>query len=655
MNSKIIPYISSTIKHNHLLKKVISIIICVFITSTFFGQTKIDSLHQVLKTSTEDSEKASAHNRLSWLFINDDIAIAKAHLDSSLVLYTSIKDEKGIALCNYKYAVLYRVSGDYKASLNYINKYQLYAESQQDTLNIANSQYQKGVVYSLQGDYENSLKEYFKTLTIYEALKDSTSMGFTLNSIGIVFKNLKKYNQAIQNYNKAVAIHTKLNDKNNLANVYNSLGSIYAEQKDYDKALEFFTKTLEIDIETKNNWGVAIDYMDLGTLLIKKEQYNEAITHFNNAYKIQEANNFNAEKAETLTKISFAFMMLDDYNKSELYLKKGYQENTLSKKTYKNLHFQSYKLYNKTGELKQALYHHEKYTLYKDSIFNEENLKSINTLQIQFETQRKDKELINQQLEIQKTNTQYNYMTGLAIFLLIASILIFVVFQQRQKRKNQEIVTLKREHQIKTLESLIEGEEKERFRIAKELHDGVNGDLSAIKFKLSSLLEMNNKVIKEAITMIDDSCQQVRAISHNLVPQSLANFNFIEAIQEYCNHMDAIHSPKISFQKLGEHVEVDKKSELNIFRIIQELTTNSVKHAEATEINVQISCRDNLMHITFEDNGKGFNKNTIEGNGIGLKNIQSRIDYLHATMDLISNKQGTSYTIEIDTNKLNDY
>ena len=235
--------------------------------------------------------------------------------------------------------------------------------------------------------------------------------------------------------------------------------------------------------------------------------------------------------------------------------------------------------------------------------------------------------------------------------MLVASILVWYLFQQRQKSKNQEIVALKREHQIKTLETLIEGEEKERLRIAQELHDGVNGDLSAIKFKLSTLLEMNNTVIKEAIIMIDNSCNQVRAISHNLVPPSLDNFNLIEAVATYCDESNSSHFQKITFQHLGEAMNISKKEEINIFRIIQELITNSIKHAEATDINVQISCRNKIVQITVEDNGKGFDLYNVKNKGIGLKNIESRADYLHAKLDVISNKLGTSTTIEIDKNK----
>lgn len=240
-------------------------------------------------------------------------------------------------------------------------------------------------------------------------------------------------------------------------------------------------------------------------------------------------------------------------------------------------------------------------------------------------------------------------MTILIVSLLLGSILLWFTFRQRQKRMQQQLVAIEREQEVRTLESLMEGEEKERLRIAKELHDGVNGDLSAIKFKLLSLLEMNNSVINEAVTMIDNSCEQVRTISHNLVPPSLKDFNLVEAVDEYCQSMNLIHKPEIHFQQVGNEIRLDKKQEANLFRIVQELVTNSIKHAEAKEINVQLSNLENILQLTVEDNGKGFDPKTVKSDGIGMQNVQSRVDYLNATMDFVSNEKGTSYTIAIST------
>jgi two-component system NarL family sensor kinase len=183
----------------------------------------------------------------------------------------------------------------------------------------------------------------------------------------------------------------------------------------------------------------------------------------------------------------------------------------------------------------------------------------------------------------------------------------------------------------------------------------LNGELSAIKYKLSSLLEMNNKVIKIAIIMIDDSCRQVIPMSHNLVYPSLKKFSLVEAAEVYCGNLNDINTDvEFTFQHLGDALDISKKVEVTVFRIVQELITNSIKHADATAINLQISCRNNTIQVSIEDDGKGFDRDAVKSEGIGLSNVQSRIDYLKASVDFISNDKGTSYAIDIDKKELND-
>jgi signal transduction histidine kinase len=113
--------------------------------------------------------------------------------------------------------------------------------------------------------------------------------------------------------------------------------------------------------------------------------------------------------------------------------------------------------------------------------------------------------------------------------------------------------------------------------------------------------------------------------------------------------MNSIHEPEVHFQQVGDAIALDKKQEANLFRIVQELVTNSIKHAEASEINIQLSHLENTLQLTVEDNGKGFDSKTIKSDGIGMRNVQSRVDYLNATKDFLSNEKGTSYTITMDT------
>jgi signal transduction histidine kinase len=642
------------------LKYKVSTLLIILFTIPFFGQVNkiIDSLKIELSKQQPDSVKMQVLSDLSYYYLYQSTDTSLIY-GKDLVAYSSTKKSekfKAKAYRNMGNAFMY--SNQYDSAYVYFDKaFKVLDKNNFDKSAVYSS---IGMLQKRKGNYEDALKTYFDGIRYDEETNNEYGKFIKLLNAASVYFILEDIDKSIDFQLKAIAISDATDNPNITyakGTILNNIAVNYITVEKFVVAMEYLEKSLAFNLKSQNKKELARTYNNIGTVYEKQNQLNKALDNLNKALVLRKEIGDVDELIETHMALGTTYGKLKQSKKSTQHfaiaLEKATSANNLSliSETYLSIS-NNYGLQNNPMKELENYRHHIQF---RDSIFKLTNLENINEIDAKYESEKKDKELAKQQLEIQKTSTQYNYMTGLAIFLLIAAILTFVVFQQRQKRKNQEIVTLKREHQIKTLESLIEGEEKERFRIAKELHDGVNGDLSAIKFKLSSLLEMNNKVIKEAITMIDDSCQQVRAISHNLVPQSLVNFNFIEAIQEYCNNMDAIHKPQISFQKLGEHIDIEKKSELNIFRIIQELVTNSVKHAEASEINVQISCRDNLMHITFEDDGKGFDKNQVESDGIGLKNIPSRIDYLNASIDLISNKQGTSYTIEIDTNKLNDH
>jgi len=647
-----------------LLKKIISLVVCLFLGLLTFSQDskERDSLLNLIKTTNKLDVKASAHAAMAWFSLYDDINLANKHLDSSFAIHKKINNEKRLAKTYYISAVAKRFQGEYDKAIEHINESLKYVEKVKDTYSIANNLSQKGMIHYVKGDHDKALKGYYRALSMYESIDLSIGIGITHNYIGLTLYDLEQYDKAEINFKEAIKIHDEMNDDENLSNAYNNLARVYGAENNDKLELEYFQKARKIYIKKENSWGIAITSENIGVIFMEQNRNSEAIKYFNEAKNIFERNNYKMDLSRVLTNLGLVYFQTMNYSKSEFYLKKALKTVTNSKNLKKEIHMELSELFEETGRFKLALSHFEKAMKFKDSIFNEDKSKNINELDKKYETAKKDKEIATQQLElkeqeseIQKKKTQNNYMLGSIIFLVLTATLLIFLFKQRQKRKNQEILTLKREVQIKTLESLIEGEEKERHRVAKELHDGVNGDLSAIKYKLSSLLEMNNKVIKEAITMIDDSCKQVRAISHNLVPPSLENFNLIEATEVYCDNLnDVTPDVSIMFQYLGDVVELPKKSEVNAFRIIQELVANAIRHAEASQINVQVSCRDNTVQISVDDNGKGFDKDTVESDGIGLRNVQSRVDYLNATTDFISNQEGTSYTIEIDKEQLND-
>ncbi len=635
-------------------------------TSTLFGQTSsiIDSLKVELNKNQVDTIKAQVLNDLAYYYLYQDIDTSliygkQAELFATKINYAKIKAKANLYIGN---AFLFTNQYD-SAKYYYEKSYKIFDSEGLDKSAVYSS---LGMFYKSTGDYQKAIEFYYNGLKYDDETANEYGKFIKLLNLGNVYYILDDFTKSIEIQEQAVAISKSSNSENikfALGTILNNIGGNYMKLKNFDKSLDYYNQSLVVNLKNENSKEIARNYHNLGAVYEKKNELGKSINFLKKALEIRVKFSDKDELIETHMQLgtSYGKMIQKEISKNHFdkALRFANEINDLS--LIAEIHLAMSDTYLLQNNPKQSLVSFKNHTQFRDSVLQADHLKSISEIEIKYETEKKDKAIVAQQLaikqnenDIESKNTQLYFIAGFALFFLVAMILTYLIFKQKQKRKNQEIITLKREHQISALESLMQGEEQERLRISKELHDGVNGDLSAIKFKLSSLLEMNNKVIKEAVEMIDNSCKQVRAISHNLVPPSLENFNLVEASEEYCFNLNEIHEQEITFQQLGESFSIPKNAEINIFRIIQELVSNSIKHADADEINVQISCRENLISLSEEDNGVGFDPKNVQSDGIGLKNIQSRIDYLNANMDVLSNKDGTSYTIEIDINKLND-
>jgi len=618
---------------------------------------KVDSLLAVVKKTSNVEEKINTYSSLSWALIDIDLKKAIVYNDSA---FNSAKEEnykKGIIDAYYNYSVLNRALGNYNRALEFLSDYEKLIEG--DTTKMANAAFQRGVLNAIKGNPDVSIRSYQVALKNYELLNNERGMGITYNVIGIAYINMKRYDEAIKNFQKSIEKLTIINNTDGLASTYTNLASAYDNKKEYDKALKYYNKSIDFSEKTSNIRRIAHNKENISTIYKEQKNYPKAISFAQDAYKILMENNYHGELTGATANLGEIYALIGNYKKAEQILVEGLDSLKGSVNDQRRLYNSLSKLYEASNRDKKALKYYKLYKKLSDSIINKQGLKNLNRLQVKFDTEKKDKEIVEQQLaiekqasELQKKKSQNKLITGIAISLLLTTLLIWFLYQQRQKRKDQEILTLKREQQVKTLELLMEGEEKERLRIAKELHDGVNVDLSSIKYKLTSLLEKNNDVINEAVAMIDKSCEQVRAISHDLVPPSLKDFSLTDALKDFCVTKNGLHKPEIVCSIIGDEIPISKKAEINIFRIVQELVNNSIKHAEASEIHIQISFQPKQIQITVEDNGKGFDRDKVMRSGIGLQNINSRVEYLNAKLDFTSDTKGTSYLIDINTDIL---
>ncbi len=635
-----------------------------FLCFNLFAQSNTiqDSLYNILKAELNDTVRANTHYELGWYLKLQDLPSAKSHMDTAMRVYEQLKLPRKIALSHFQYSVLHRLAGDYNEAIKDLTAYQNYVEKVKDTANWIFSYYEKGVIYSQQGDLQASLEQFYAANNLSEAVGNDDMVATSFNSIGLVYNDLGRYQDAEINFKKAMEVNKNLGvESEHLGDVLNGLASSFKNQKKYNEAIEYFDKAIAVYKKNESEFGIAIASYNKALTYVEQKSYKEALPLLRLAYEKQKVNGFNTELLLTISTLAKVNFELGNYKKSESLLDEGLNLEIESKLAAKDLFFELYKVYDKKGDYKKALDFHETYVKYKDSIYSEDNIKSINLLQKQFETEKKDKEIIEQKLMLQQQESELlnkksenKFLWALAGIFLLGIMSTWFIFQQRQKRKNQEILTLKKEQQIKSLEALIRGEEKERSRIAKDLHDGVNGDLSAIKHRLSKYQNQTGIDLSEAIGMVDESCDEVRAISHNLLPPALEKYSLRESLSDYCMNLNEVRKEQVSFQYVGNNFRFSKSAEVTLFRIVQELVTNSLKHADSSDVLVQLTSFEDTIQLTVEDDGKGFNKDKIETLGLGLANVKSRVEYLSGELDMQSDKDGTHFNITFNKQNLNE-
>ncbi len=223
----------------------------------------------------------------------------------------------------------------------------------------------------------------------------------------------------------------------------------------------------------------------------------------------------------------------------------------------------------------------------------------------------------------------------------------------------QKIIELEKERKLDAAQSLMKGQEEERSRLSKDLHDGVGGLLSGVKLSMSTmkgnvfLSEENAQSFNNVISQLDQSITELRRVSHNMMPEALIKYGLKEALENYCENLNLSGDINVKLQAYGMEQRMDQNTEIIIYRIIQELLNNIIKHAEAKNVLIQLIRKEAKFTLTVEDDGKGFDVKELKNKtGAGLANIKARTEYLNGTVDIVSKKdEGTSVTIEGETER----
>lgn len=328
-----------------------------------------------------------------------------------------------------------------------------------------------------------------------------------------------------------------------------------------------------------------------------------------------------------------------------------------------------YKSYAKMGNTAAAFKWSERYMALTDSLHKKEVEKSITELETKYNNVEKEKKIL--MLEAEKQKDQLAAKNNRIVILLLVIALIFLLAlvilgfllhrnsrklaSERETSYRQQLTEIKQQQQLQLTQALLKGEERERKRLASDLHDGLGGMLAGVKINLSKLPLSDNgsdfgNALSKSIMQLDTSINELRRIARNLMPDTLLRLGLETALKDMCESL-LTQKTKISFQAFNIRADLRQDFQLAIYRIIQELLTNAIRHANANRILVQCSQNEAKFFITVEDDGQGFDYTKTIGHGIGLSNVKSRVEYLNGDMEIEAGLgQGTTINIELDVN-----
>ena len=639
------------------MKKIISFLILVFLfTKISFAQNeKINALKSKLEAAKQDSEKIKILSDLSWELQTTQIDEAEKYCQQEMKLAEKVNQEKFYSTAYNDMALIKFRKGQLNEALEWNNKALVIRRKLNDEMGIGSSLNKVATINSRLENYKASLEASLECLKIYEKYKIKPYIAFTENNIGTAFFHIHNTPKALEYYKRALSTNRELGDKVNEAGNLGNIGDAYISLQQYDTALVYLFQCLKIYDETKTKFSKTSVLNSIGFVYKDLGKFEKAYPYYKQSMELAEeikdtsalinCYNINANILLHLKRTDEAKPLID---KAFSIARQTNQTGNLQQSFAQ--YFYYYTLKNEPEKAKQYF---DLYGAIKDSMLNSTVTKQMTEMETKYETEKKTEE----NLLLKKDNKIKTLTTIFLLVGLILAALIFFLILGRNKMKQQEILQKQKfEMQEQRSKAVLEAEEHERQRIAKDLHDGLGQTLSSVKLNLSTiqknisnLSEQQQNMLGNAITMVDDSVKEVRTISHNMMPNMLIKKGLVNAVRDFVDKLSGT-SLKIDLETTGLNERLDSSTESIVFRVLQELVNNIIKHANANHITIQLLKYDNELTLMIEDNGQGFDvQQTLNSDrGIGLKNIISRIEFLKGQTHFDSTvSKGTTVSIEI--------
>ena len=628
--------------------------------------TAIRSLLKLLKNAQHDTTKIILNYKLAEHLEGYDVTGAEKHLEAGYTLAKAGRNSYFIAdYFRIKGGLLYDMAKYRESGLCYDSAITFYHglinAGMQDEKKIqscesgkADCLIGKGLIAAKIYKYQESVQYYIEAIAGMEHLEGSQKNEYLATLYADIASNyydLEQFEDALK-YDKLGLPYVNVGEnaeRHVIGNLF--VADDFSALMQFDSSWVYLEKVRPIVTQlNKPNLNIRFYYI-LGGIYRKRQEWSDALASF------QKANDAAKKIKDDFQVVNSEEGLASCYlNTTHLDKARELAMNVLNGST--RLKIPMFKLQalqlltqieERSGNIGKAYQYLKQFNSISDSVKKEKSQQQMNETEAKYQNEKKQKEILQlqksnalQSLSLQKKSTFNYFLIGSVVALLITGFLGYRNLRHRQQLakqheqlQQQRISELEKDKQLVAVDAMLKGQEEERSRLAKDLHDGLGGLLSGVKFSLSNMKDNliitpdNMAVFERSLDMLDTSIKELRRVAHNMMPEMLTKFGLDEALKEYCNTVNATKLVSVKYQSLGMETRLDKATEIIIYRIVQELLNNSMKHAAATETFVQLIKEDHRLNVVVEDNGKGFDMGLMENNkGAGLANVRSRVNYL---------------------------
>jgi len=621
----------------------------ILVTDTVFNSW-LDSLEWVTNnTNLPLEERLLACDILSFDLVYIDINKSKSYAKLGLELLKGTKKDLLLGSFYRNLGMAYAIQENYDSAQLYYKNALTHAIKKKNEDLESFIYLALGLLYSDISQYKLSAEYYEKALKLCEKNGFKRRYSTIISNIGITHYKMSNYELAEKYFLEAKEVFLKNEYYQGLAHVYLNLGRMYFDQDRIEEAYEASTESMNIFQSTGDKSGEALALINMSRFYLLGKNYDKSLENSYQSLRLAEEVGYPYVIRDAFSYLSKIYYEMGNYKQSEYFtLKQLALIDSTAITELMLVKRQLIPIYIQQSKKNEAISTLEKYNALMREVNKVEVQNTYLELQTKYETEKKELKIFA--LEDEKRFMMWLGISG-GIVLLLALITFFLLWRwtvQRKQLAETQIKQFEQEKQLVATQSVLDGETRERARLARDLHDGLGSMLTGVRLNLQ---EIKNGVKLEyadvehfdkALGLLDESVREMRRVSHHLMPDSLSRFGLKPAVNDFCRKFSA----NITFDYFGDESRLDPNLEVMIYRTIHELVNNALKHSGADSIMVQIMQEPNRISFTVEDNGCGFDL-TAETKGIGLQNIRTRITAYNGNL-LVDSRAGEGTEINVE-------